>query len=52
MPNLGLDKLDYFKDRSVDIGIGYKHKKYTIDYSLELKEGLNIPQRVVFGYKF
>lgn len=40
------------KDRSVDIGIGYKHKKHMIDYSVELKEGLNIPQRVTFGYKF
>jgi len=41
-----------FKDRSVNMGLGFKHKKYTIDYSLELNEGLNIPHRLTVGYKF
>jgi len=40
------------KNQSFNLGLGIIYKKYTIDYSSEFNQGLNIPHKVTLGYKF
>ncbi len=40
------------KNKSINLGIGFNYKKYSIDYSAEFNNNLNIPHRVSLGYAF